>query len=64
MAQPPEQRTRRLTAVFRGERYASLALPQYRWLLAGTASSQVANWMEEVARGWLAVEVMNASLSI
>lgn len=61
MAQPPEQRTRRLTALFRGERYASLALPQYRWLLAGTASSQVANWMEEVARGWLAVEVLNAS---
>jgi MFS family permease len=47
--------------LLRGDRYASLKLPQYRWLLAGTASSQIANWMEEVARGWLAVELLNAS---
>lgn len=50
-----------LGTLFRGDRYASLRLPQYRWLLAGTASSQIANWMEEVARGWLAADVLDAS---
>lgn len=41
--------------------FASLALPQYRFLVTGTALSQIAGWMEEVARGWLIVEVLNGS---
>lgn len=45
----------------RRETFSSLALPQYRWLLAGTAASQIASWMEEVARGWLAVDRLGAS---
>jgi MFS family permease len=56
-----ETQAERASAPPSGGRYASLALPQYRWLLAGTASSQIANWMEEVARGWLAVELLDAS---
>jgi MFS family permease len=44
-----------------GGRYASLALPQYRWLLGGTVLSQIAAWMEEISRGWLAAEVLDAS---
>lgn len=63
MDESPAKRASRpvLSALFSGDRYASLRLPQYRWLLAGTSASQIANWMEEVARGWLAVEVLNAS---
>lgn len=45
----------------RGETFSSLALPQYRLLLAGTAASQIASWMEEVSRGWLAADRLNAS---
>lgn len=41
--------------------FASLAIPQYRYLLTGTALSQVASWMEEVARGWLIVEELNGN---
>lgn len=45
----------------RGEVFSSLALPQYRWLLTGTAFSQIASWMEEVTRGWLVVEQLDGS---
>jgi MFS family permease len=48
-------------AAFGGGRYASLALPQYRLLLGGTVLAQIASWMEEISRGWLAAEVLNAS---
>ncbi len=41
--------------------FASLALPQYRFLLTGTALSQIASWMEEVARGWLIGHELNGS---
>jgi predicted MFS family arabinose efflux permease len=63
MDQTPAKRASQplLAALFSGDRYSSLALPQYRWLLAGTAFSQVAAWMEEVARGWLVVELLNGS---
>jgi MFS transporter, DHA1 family, staphyloferrin A biosynthesis exporter len=41
--------------------FASLALPQYRFLVTGTALSQIASWMEEVARGWLVGSVLDGS---
>jgi predicted MFS family arabinose efflux permease len=41
--------------------FSSLALPQYRWLLTGTAFAQIASWMEEVTRGWLVVERLDGS---
>lgn len=44
--------------------FASLALPQFRYLLAGTATSQVANWMEEVARGWLVLELTGSAFQL
>jgi predicted MFS family arabinose efflux permease len=36
-----------------GGMFASLQLGQFRLLMGGTASAQVANWMDQVARGWL-----------
>ena len=45
----------------RRDTFASLAIPQYRYLLAGTALSQIASWMEEIARGWLIHQQLNGS---
>jgi MFS family permease len=50
--------------MFGGERWASMALPQFRWLMAGTAASQVASWMEEVARGWLILSFSNSAFQL
>lgn len=44
--------------------FASLALPQFRLLLAGTALSQVADWMNEVARGWLVLELGGSAFQL
>ncbi|HEU4759151.1 MAG TPA: MFS transporter [Dehalococcoidia bacterium] len=44
--------------------FTSLALPQFRLLLAGTASSQVAGWMEEVARGWLVLQLTHSPFQL
>lgn len=51
-------------ALFSSDRYASLALPQYRWLLTGTALSQIASWMEEVTRSWLVLELTNSPFQL
>lgn len=54
-----------LTArLLRGETFASLALPQFRFLLAGTALSQIATWMEEVARGWLVLQLTGSPFQL
>jgi len=44
--------------------FASLSLPQFRYLLAGTAASQVASWMEEVARGWLVLQLTDSPFQL
>jgi len=44
--------------------FSSLALPQFRFLLAGTAFSQIAGWMEEVARGWLVLELTHSPFQL
>jgi MFS family permease len=44
--------------------FASLALPQFRLLLAGTVLSQLAGWMEEVARGWLVWSLSHSALQL
>ncbi len=46
------------------ETFASLSLPQFRYLLVGTATSQVASWMEEVARGWLVLELTDSAFQL
>ena len=51
-----------LARIFGGERWASMALPQFRWLMAGTAFAQIASWMEEVARGWLILSFTHSAL--
>jgi len=48
----------------RGDTFASLALPQFRFLLAGTAMSQIASWMEEVARGWLVLQLTGSAFQL
>jgi MFS family permease len=53
-----------LARLFGGERWASMALPQFRWLMAGTAFAQIASWMEEVARGWLILSFTHSALQL
>ncbi len=48
----------------RSETFSSLALAQFRFLLAGTAFSQVAGWMEEVARGWLVLQLTDSPFQL
>src|SRR2546428_9904828 len=50
--------------VARSDTFASLALPQFRLLLAGTALSQVADWMNEVARGWLVLQLTGSAFQL
>ena len=44
--------------------FASLAVPQFRFLLAGTVLAQIAGWMEEVARGWLVLEITGSAFQL
>jgi MFS family permease len=44
--------------------FSSLALGQFRLLLVGTASSQVGAWMEEVARGWLVLQLTDSAFQL
>ncbi len=44
--------------------FSSLAIPQYRYLVTGTALSQIASWMEEVARGWLVLELTGSPFQL
>jgi MFS family permease len=44
--------------------FVSLALGQFRLLLAGTAASQVASWMETVARGWLVFQLTDSPFQL
>ncbi|MEX2159775.1 MAG: MFS transporter [Dehalococcoidia bacterium] len=44
--------------------FTSLALPQFRLLLAGTAASQAASWMEQVARSWLTWELTHSAFQL
>ncbi len=48
----------------RAPAFSSLALGQFRLLLVGTSASQVANWMEEVARGWLVFEITDSAFQL
>ena len=66
MEEPEAKRAPRplITALFKGDRYASLVLPQYRWLLGGTALSQVASWMEEVTRSWLVLQLTDSPFQL
>ncbi len=64
--EPPVAQVERslLLSLFRGERFSSLASGQFRWLLAGTALSQVASWMEEVTRSWLVLQLTNSPFQL
>jgi MFS family permease len=51
-------------STFGGGTFASLGISQYRYLVGGTALSQVASWMEEVARGWLVLELTGSAFQL
>lgn len=44
--------------------FASFRIRQYRYLVGGTALAQVASWMEEVARGWLVLELTGSAFQL
>lgn len=50
-------RPRLASRIARSDTFASLRLPQFRFLMAGTAFQQVGSWMQDVARGWLVLEL-------
>ncbi len=53
-----------LARLARTETFSSLRLPQFRYLLAGTALSQVAGWVEEVSRGWLVLQLTHSPFQL
>ncbi len=48
----------------RAPAFSSLALGQFRFLLAGTSASQLGSWMEEVARGWLVFQLTDSAFQL
>src|SRR5205807_7305723 len=42
--------------------FRSLSYPNYRLLLAGQMATSSANWMEQVARGWLIYDMTSSPL--
>src|SRR3989337_2095497 len=56
----PEGRLALATRGLRTGTFASLSIGQFRLLLAGTAFSQVAGWMDQVARGWLVLQLTHS----
>ena len=56
----PSGRVALASRALRSGTFASLSLGQFRLLLAGTASSQVGGWMDQVARGWLVLQITHS----
>lgn len=52
------------TRLARSDTFSSLSVAPFRFLLAGTAFSQVASWMEEVSRGWLVLQLTNSPFQL
>jgi predicted MFS family arabinose efflux permease len=44
--------------------FSSVALGQFRLVLAGTSASQLGTWMEEVARSWLVFQLTNSAFQL
>lgn len=57
-------RPRIAARIARSDTFASLSLPQFRFLMAGTAMAQIAGWMEEVARGWLVLQLTDSAFQL
>jgi len=60
----PEERQAAAASPARSGTFASLGLPQFKVLLVGTGASQVANWMEAVARGWLVADLTGSAFQL
>jgi MFS family permease len=48
----------------RAPAFSSLALGQFRFLLAGTSANQLGSWMEEVTRGWLVLQLTDSAFQL
>jgi MFS family permease len=48
----------------RAPAFSSLALGQFRFLLAGTSANQLGGWMEEVTRGWLVLQLTDSAFQL
>ena len=60
----PRARGSLATRIAKSGTFTSLELPQFRLLLAGTAASQAAAWMEQVARSWLVFELTHSPFQL
>jgi len=56
----PPGRLALATRALRAGTFASLSIGQFRLLLGGTAFSQVGGWMDQVARGWLVLQLTHS----
>jgi MFS family permease len=63
-AQTTSARTGIFARLGGGDTFASLENGQFRLLLAGTGFSQLASWMEEVARGWLVLQLTDSPFQL
>jgi MFS family permease len=44
--------------------FESLAIPNFRYLLSGTAASSFAMWMEQIGQGWLVAQLTDSALQL
>jgi MFS family permease len=44
--------------------FESLVLPNFRWLLSGTAASSFAFWMEQIGQGWLVAQLTDSPFQL
>ena len=63
-AEPAGDRTGLAARISSRGTFASVSVPQFRLLLAGTVLSQIAGWMEEVARGWLVLQLTDSAFQL
>jgi MFS family permease len=46
------------------EAFSSLTIPNFRFLLGGTAASSFAMWMQQIGQGWLVAELTNSPFQL
>jgi MFS family permease len=44
--------------------FESLSIPNFRFLVTGTAASSFASWMEQIGQGWLVAQLTNSAFQL
>ena len=44
--------------------FESLSIPNFRFLISGTAASSFASWMEQIGQGWLVAQLTNSAFQL